>query len=225
MSNYATELQASWPRGRARNKRMLEPLRVLALLLLAGLANAQDLEQGRRLYTVCAACHGKRAEGNRDLDAPKLAGHTKRYLQRQIEYFQQGIRGYYVYDVAGQQMALVALQLRDADAVSDIVAHILAQPDVPGATTVMGDIERGRELYEPCIECHGVDAGGDEILSSPGLARLDDWYIVSQLAAFANRHRGAHDKDAYGSKMAPVLGVLEDERNRSDLAAFLVSLR
>jgi cytochrome c oxidase subunit 2 len=198
---------------------------VLALLALASHASAQDLQHGRQLYTVCGACHGKQAEGNRELGAPKLAGHTETYLTRQIDYFRQGIRGYFVYDIPGQQMALIALQLRDAEAIADVVAYIRSIPDIVPEITITGNIEHGRELFEQCVECHGPRAAGDEALSTPGLARIDDWYIVNQLIAFADEHRGTHKQDTHGSKMQPVLALLQDERNRNDLAAFIVSLR
>ena len=203
---------------------MLRRFYVFAMLVSAAQAGAQDIDGGRQLFSVCAACHGQQAEGNQALGAPKLAGHSEEYLTRQIEYFQQGIRGYYVYDVPGQQMSLIALQLRDAKAIADVVAYVRAQPDSVPEVTIDGDIERGRELYQQCVECHGPKAAGDASLSTPGLARLNDWYIVSQLTAFANEHRGTHDKDTYGSKMLPVLPLLQDEQSRNDLARFIVSL-
>ena len=204
---------------------MLKHCYVLALLVLAGHGNAQDVEQGRRLYTVCGACHGQQAQGNQELGAPKIAGHTEEYLTRQIEYFQQGIRGYYVYDVAGQQMSLIALQLRDAKAIADVVPYIRAQPDSVPEVTLKGDIEHGRDLYQHCVECHGPEAKGDPSLSTPALARLDDWYIANQLTAFANEHRGTHENDPHGRKMQPVLPLLQDEQSRNDLAAYIVSMQ
>src|SRR5258706_3396884 len=49
-----------------------------------------DAAAGKRLYAVCASCHGPQAEGNLALNAPKLSGQEDWYLKRQLKYFKNG---------------------------------------------------------------------------------------------------------------------------------------
>ena len=83
-----------------------------------------DVERGAELYTTCAFCHGAGAEGVWSTNAPRLAGMSDWYLARQLEYFQQGIRGGHEADVYGDQMYMMANILKDESAINDIIAYI-----------------------------------------------------------------------------------------------------
>ena len=83
-----------------------------------------DVERGAELYTTCAFCHGAEAEGVWSTNAPRLAGMSDWYLARQLEYFQQGIRGGHEADVYGDQMYMMANILKDETAINDIIAYI-----------------------------------------------------------------------------------------------------
>ena len=65
-----------------------------ALSLGATLARADgDPAKGKVSFAVCEACHGKTAEGNQALGAPRIAGQPGWYLARQLGNFKQGLRG------------------------------------------------------------------------------------------------------------------------------------
>lgn len=85
---------------------------------------AGNTENGRRLYTSCAACHGKEGEGIWSQDAPRLAGMNDWYLVSQLKNFKAGIRGTHPTDFQGKQMALLARMLKDDQAINDVVAYI-----------------------------------------------------------------------------------------------------
>ena len=85
---------------------------------------AGNATRGKTLYTTCAACHGDNAEGNKLLNAPKLAGQSDWYLHRQLEKFQAGIRGSANGDINGAQMRASIAVLQDAEAITDVVAYI-----------------------------------------------------------------------------------------------------
>jgi len=183
-----------------------------------------NVESGKRLYAVCAGCHGFLGEGNVEVNSPKLTGQEASYLARQLRYFQQGIRGSAVADVFGRQMAPMSLGLVDERALDDVVAYIQSLPELPTDTTVAGDVQRGQQLYGVCSACHGPRGQGVESLSSPGLAGLDDWYVVNQLTLYASGLRGTHPNDTYGQTMQPIVGMLENEQAIRDLAAFINTL-
>ena len=67
---------------------------------------------GSRLFATCAGCHGAQGEGNPPLNAPNLTGLGDWYLQRQLKYFKQGVRGTHEQDVFGKTMATMAATLR-----------------------------------------------------------------------------------------------------------------
>ena len=82
-----------------------------------------DEEAGADLYANCAACHGADGRGIWALNAPGLAGMTDWYLVRQLQNFQDEIRGAHRGDAYGHQMNLFA-DILDDDAVNDMVAYI-----------------------------------------------------------------------------------------------------
>jgi cytochrome c553 len=83
-----------------------------------------DVKQGRKLYEACAACHGAKAEGKSELQAPALAGQTDWYLVTQLERFQSGLRGFSPQDTQGAQMRAAVNALPDNAAITNVVAYI-----------------------------------------------------------------------------------------------------
>jgi cytochrome c oxidase subunit 2 len=85
---------------------------------------AGNIENGRRLYTTCGACHGKQGQGIWSTDAPRLAGQNDWYLARQLSNFKNEIRGYHSSDATGKQMLLLSKMLKQESAINDVVAYI-----------------------------------------------------------------------------------------------------
>ena len=83
-----------------------------------------DRIAGEMVYGTCSVCHGARAEGNRDLNAPALAGQSDWYLVRQLEKYKSGIRGAAAGDISGAQMRAAAGILMDATDIQNVVAYI-----------------------------------------------------------------------------------------------------
>lgn len=83
-----------------------------------------DSTRGKALYSTCAACHGNNAEGNKLLNAPRLAGQSDWYLHRQLEHFRDGIRGTARGDINGAQMRASIAVLPGPRAIADVVAYI-----------------------------------------------------------------------------------------------------
>ena len=85
---------------------------------------ATFLERGRALYFTCSTCHGTEGHGRWGTNAPRLAGMSDWYLERQLQYFKAGIRGGHPDDIYGDQMNLVAnVLVRETD-IKDVVAYI-----------------------------------------------------------------------------------------------------
>ena len=79
---------------------------------------------GKKTYAVCAYCHGGNAQGTKAMNAPRMAGMTDWYLQRQLQNFKHGIRGQHPQDYYGKQMSFMARILQDDKKIDDLVAYI-----------------------------------------------------------------------------------------------------
>jgi len=86
---------------------------------------AANAKLGAEFYQSCAACHGKRGEGNAELGAPPLAGTDADYLARQLRNYKKGIRGGEG-DEKGQLMAATVTLLPNDAAIDAVAAHASA---------------------------------------------------------------------------------------------------
>ncbi len=98
---------------------------------------AGNVERGESLYLNCAACHGASGQGVWSTNAPRLAMMSDWYLVRQLENFQQGIRGAHTDDFYGVQMALLSRIAMDGQATNDVIAYIntLKNPSILTASS------------------------------------------------------------------------------------------
>ena len=83
-----------------------------------------DSEAGKAAYVICQACHGSAGEGNKTLNAPKLAGLQDWYVTRQLKNFRSGIRGTKSGDMFGMQMRPMAMSLANDEAINNVAAYI-----------------------------------------------------------------------------------------------------
>ena len=83
-----------------------------------------DIENGKKLYAVCAACHGQNAEGLEAMAGPRLAGQNDWYMVAQIKKFKNRQRGYHNMDHGGRQMQPMVMMLTDDKSINDVVAYI-----------------------------------------------------------------------------------------------------
>jgi len=196
---------------------------LLSLCTAALSAGAADEERGRELFRPCVACHGALAEGNREVQAPALAGLPAWYVARQLENFRNGRRGGDDADAYGAQMARMAQQLWDDTEVRSVAAYVASLPPAVPIATVRGKAKRGELAFASCAACHGADAAGTAELGAPPLRALDDWYFVNQLTAFRSGLRGSHPDDTGGLQMRAAAANTADEV-MLDLAAYIATL-
>lgn len=179
-----------------------------------------DPEAGRGRYAVCTACHGDRGQGNRDLNAPQLAGLSDWYIIRQLENFRKGARGSHEDDQYGQQMVPFANML-DVQGMRDVAAYVGTFSGNSPEATLTGNPQRGRRLYRTCANCHGRDAEGIWTTNAPSLTALNDWYIERQIKHFRDGIRGRHPDDMYGSQMIDMTQYLSDDQAVQDVVAYI----
>ena len=180
-------------------------------VLLAGVAQAQDVERGRKKAEACAACHGTNGNSTQP-QFPILAGQTARYLYLQLKDFQEGRR-------AEPQMAPLIKPLSRQD-MFDLAAFFAAQKPRTAANFKpdAAKAQRGKKKADEvlCTMCHlGGFLGQNEI---PRVAGQHYDYIVKQLKDFKTAKR---TNDA--GNMTSVSKTLS-ERDIDDLAHYLAGL-
>ena len=184
-----------------------------------------NLSAGQQSYAVCASCHGQNGEGNRDMNAPKLAGLQPWYIERQLRYYTEGVRGADAEDSFGQMMAPMANMVNSESARRNVAAYIDSLPHTPSNPTITGDAERGQRIYSAnCASCHGADGKGSWATDAPALAGMDDWYLAVQLENYRNGVRGAHRDDDYGYQMTSMVKAMRTQKQQDDVIAYINTL-
>ncbi len=203
---------------------------VAAGLLLATAAPIDDaaadqLEDGRKIFALCAQCHGDNAGGNSLFLAPAIAGLGSWYIEAQLKVFRSGSRGLHPEDVAGMRMAPMARTLRTDEDLAAVAAYVASLPPTqPEREIDGGDPERGKTHYALCSSCHAVDGAGNQTMNAPGFKYASDWYLLSQMQKFRAGVRGANPANPIAAMMGPMSMVLPDEQALKDVVAHIMTL-
>ena len=108
--------------------------------------------------------------------------------------------------------------------IADLVAYIRTFEPGSRSSTLGGDPQKGKALYQSCIASHAVDGQGIPALNSPNLLGQSDVYVVNQLLSFKRGVRGSGSGDKEGKMMQLAAKVIPDEQAMKDLAAYLGTL-
>jgi cytochrome c553 len=199
-------------------------------MLLVGIAPvgalAADDARGEELFALCSQCHGASGGGNRAALAPAIAGLDQWYVELQLSKFRSGLRGTHPQDVGGLRMYPMSLWLSSDEDVSAVARYVASLPPArPAPQLAGGDAERGKQLYTPCVACHGVDGSGNQALKGAPLAKVSDWYLLSSLQKFKSGVRGSDPADQSASMMRAMSNTLPDEQAMRDVVAHIMALR
>lgn len=98
-------------------------LLILVVTVLTGsnLMAAGNASAGKMSYAMCGACHGANGEGNRAMNAPRLAGQDEWYLVSTLKRFKSGARG--SSDPVAASMVPMAKMLTDVQ-IENVSAYI-----------------------------------------------------------------------------------------------------
>ncbi|MGM0632144.1 MAG: c-type cytochrome [Pseudomonadota bacterium] len=184
-----------------------------------------DPEAGQQTYTACASCHGQNGEGNESMNAPRIAGLQPWYVDRQLRYYQDGIRG--TEDQIGQSMAAMANVAGTPEARRNVAAYVATLDAEPAAATMeQGDADRGYRIYrDNCAACHMEDGSGSWSTDAPSLVGMNDWYLARQLEMYRNGQRGEHPEDDYGYQMNSMVKAMRNEEQVADVLSYLQTLQ
>ncbi|QBY05352.1 c-type cytochrome [Thalassotalea sp. HSM 43] len=91
-------------------------------------------------------------------------------------------------------------------------------------SSVAGDSENGKALYQTCVMCHGDKGQGNDQLNAPALAGQYDWYLQRQIKQFKTKTRGTAENDVTGMQMQAMANTLSDDAAIADVSAYLAAL-
>lgn len=86
------------------------------------------------------------------------------------------------------------------------------------------DLDRGKEIYELCTQCHGAAGEGSKMALAPNIAGLPEWYVMAQLQHFKKGERGMDPEDTGGMRMFPMLMTLKTPEDMQAIAAFVAAM-
>lgn len=133
---------------------------------------AGDISAGKSKSAACSRCHGADGNSSGPLE-PNLAGQDPEYISRQLRAFKEGTRD-------NGTMKGIAAGLSEAD-MAALAAYFAGQaPRSSGGGA--RHARKGREKYQTCWGCHGMNGKGQE--GYPRLAGQHPDYIVQQLKNF-----------------------------------------
>ena len=197
--------------------------------------------KGKASYATCIACHGANGEGNRALNAPKIAGLPDWYVARQLHSFKKGIRGTHKKDVFGMQMRPMAMALPSDETINNVAAYVAtftekllpiakkttetSSSTKPSTVSIIGSADNGKALYAVCVSCHGMDGSGNKALNAPRISGQMDWYVARQLVSFNSGLRGTHERDIFGQQMRPMSMTLTNNQSIADVVAYVSTLK
>ena len=180
--------------------------------------------RGPALYETCVQCHGEKGEGNVNALAPALAGLPQWYLERQLNNYQNGLRGKHFDDLEGLRMRPMSMAMEEEGDIKLVAAHIATFPAVePVALVEGGKAKKGKTAYGTCSACHGAKGEGNVALNAPPLNAQHDWYLVRSLQKFKEKVRAYDSKDTYGMQMQPMAMPLDDQAMK-DVVAYIQTL-
>jgi cytochrome c553 len=136
-----------------------------------------DLENGLRIYRICAECHQPEGWGLPDGSYPQLAGQHRTVIIKQLADIRAGNRDNPVmYPFASHS------RIGGAQAVADVAGYIDTLEISVDTGKGYGDsLELGEQLYQrDCVRCHGPEGEGDGERYIPRIQSQHYFYLVRQ---------------------------------------------
>lgn len=149
-----------------------------------------DVENGKRVYEICASCHLPDGWGNRDGVYPQLAGQHATVLMQQLLDIREGRRDNPAMFPFVQERSIGGYQN-----LADVVAYISTLPMTPfngrGKWGIASpEYQQGKQIFEQkCTICHGEQAEGNSSAKHPRLQGQHYAYLIQQARLITSHQR------------------------------------
>ena len=141
-----------------------------------GLSLTPNLENGRRVYLMCAVCHLPEGWGSEDGYYPQIAGQHASVTIKQLADIRARNR-----DVP-TMLPFTMVQNLTVQDMTDVAAYIQQLPMAPYNDVGPGvHLAHGKRLYEEhCADCHGYQGEGNAAKNMPLIQGQHYSYLVRQ---------------------------------------------
>lgn len=149
-----------------------------------------DVENGERVYEICASCHLPDGWGNRDGVYPQLAGQHATVLMQQLLDIREGRRDNPAMYPFVQERSIGGYQN-----LADVVAYISTLPMTPfngqGEWGIASqEYQLGEQVFvQKCAACHGERAEGNSDAKYPRLQGQHYAYLIQQARLITSHQR------------------------------------
>lgn len=145
-----------------------------------------NVENGKKIYRLCANCHLDNGWGKKNGSFPVIAGQHRNVLIKQLEDIRSRNRDNPTMYPFTEPGSIGGLQ-----GIADVTAYIASMPSDPSPGVGSGkNLEHGKQLYQKlCTKCHGKKALGNNASFFPRLKGQHYAYLLRQLEWIQNGYR------------------------------------
>lgn len=136
-----------------------------------------NLEHGKEVYEVCAACHLPEGSGSKDGTFPQIAGQHFEVIIKQLSDIRALNR-----DNPTMYPFALPKEIGGVQSISDVAAYIAKLPMTSENGEGSGkDLELGAKLYaDNCVKCHGEKGEGKHEKWFPLIQGQHYLYLIRQ---------------------------------------------
>jgi cytochrome c553 len=137
-----------------------------------------DIDNGKKIYRLCASCHMKNGWGKEDGSFPVIAGQHRKVLIKQLADIRSKNRENPTMYPFTDPESVGGIQ-----GISDVTAYIASMEKDPAPGVGDGkNVELGKSIYNKrCMQCHGEEAEGNNDAFFPSLKGQHHAYLLRQL--------------------------------------------
>ena len=150
-----------------------------------------NIDNGRKVYKICAVCHTPEAWGTESGSYPQVAGQHSTVIIKQIVDILARNRD------TPTMFPFVILENLKPQELADVAAYLSSQPMTPNNGVGLGfDLEHGKKLYEEnCVDCHGKNGEGNKKEYMPLIQGQHYNYLVRQFIWIRDGKRRNADEE------------------------------
>jgi len=154
--------------------------------LSQAIALTPNIENGRKIYPLCASCHLENGWGKPDGSFPVIAGQHRDVLIKQLEDIRSKNRNNPTMYPFTEPGSIGGLQ-----GIADVTAYIAVMQVDPNPGVGSGkELALGKQVYQlHCAQCHGKNGLGNNESFFPKLKGQHYAYLLRQLQWIGNGYR------------------------------------
>ena len=145
-----------------------------------------DVDNGKKIYRLCANCHMENGWGKKDGSFPVIAGQHRQVLIKQLADIRSKNR-----DNPTMYPFTDPASIGGAQGIADVTAYISNMPVDPDPGKGNGkQLEKGKQIFfKHCVQCHGDRAQGNNENHFPMLRGQHFAYLLRQLEWIRDGYR------------------------------------